>query len=56
MPIKVPVVNIGRGDYNDIVMADPSVSTTHAKLQRRDAIWILTDLGITNGTYVEGER
>jgi pSer/pThr/pTyr-binding forkhead associated (FHA) protein len=27
----------------------------HAKLQRREAIWILTDLGSTNGTYVEGE-
>jgi pSer/pThr/pTyr-binding forkhead associated (FHA) protein len=55
-PIKVPVVNIGRGDYNDIVISDPSVSTMHAKLQRREAVWILTDLGSTNGTYVEGER
>jgi pSer/pThr/pTyr-binding forkhead associated (FHA) protein len=56
LPIKVPVVNIGRGDYNDVVIADPSVSTMHAKLQRRDTIWMLTDLGSTNGTYVEGER
>jgi pSer/pThr/pTyr-binding forkhead associated (FHA) protein len=56
LPIKVPVVNIGRGDYNDIVIGDPSVSTMHAKLQRREAIWILTDLGSTNGTFVEGER
>ena len=56
LPIKVPVVNIGRGDYNDIVIADGSVSTMHAKLQRREAIWILSDLGSTNGTYVEGER
>jgi pSer/pThr/pTyr-binding forkhead associated (FHA) protein len=50
------VVNIGRGDYNDVVIADPSVSTMHAKLQRRDSVWVLTDLGSTNGTYVEGER
>jgi pSer/pThr/pTyr-binding forkhead associated (FHA) protein len=56
LPIKVPVVNIGRGDYNDLVIADPSVSTMHAKLQRREAVWILTDLGSTNGTFVEGER
>jgi pSer/pThr/pTyr-binding forkhead associated (FHA) protein len=55
LPIKVPVVNIGRGDYNDVVISDPSVSTMHAKLQRREAIWILTDLGSTNGTFVEGE-
>jgi pSer/pThr/pTyr-binding forkhead associated (FHA) protein len=56
LPIKVPVVNIGRGDYNDLVIVDPSVSTMHAKLQRREAVWILTDLGSTNGTFVEGER
>ena len=55
-PIKVPVVNIGRGDYNDIVIGDASVSTIHAKLQRRETVWVLTDLGSTNGTYVEGER
>ena len=56
IPIKVPVVNIGRGDYNDILISDPSVSTMHAKLQRREAVWVLTDLGSTNGTFVEGER
>jgi pSer/pThr/pTyr-binding forkhead associated (FHA) protein len=56
LPIKVPIVNIGRGLYNDVVISDASVSTMHAKLQRRDAIWILTDLGSTNGTFVEGER
>ena len=50
------MVNIGRGDYNDVVIGDPSVSTMHAKLQRREAVWILTDLGSTNGTFVEGER
>ncbi|HEX6105061.1 MAG TPA: FHA domain-containing protein [Gemmatimonadales bacterium] len=55
LPVKTPVVNIGRADYNDVVIAEPSVSTTHAKLQRRDDIWVLTDLGSTNGTYVEGE-
>jgi pSer/pThr/pTyr-binding forkhead associated (FHA) protein len=55
MPIRVPVVNIGRADFNDIVLAEPSVSTTHAKLQRRDGLWVVSDLGSTNGTFVEGE-
>jgi pSer/pThr/pTyr-binding forkhead associated (FHA) protein len=56
LPVKVPVVNIGRADFNDVVISDPSVSTSHAKLQRRDDVWVLTDLGSTNGTFVEGER
>lgn len=56
LPVKVPEVNIGRAEFNDIVIADPSVSTSHAKLQRREDIWMLSDLGSTNGTYVEGER
>ena len=56
LPVKVPIVNIGRAEFNDVVIADPSVSTSHAKLQRRDDVWVLTDLGSTNGTFVEGER
>jgi pSer/pThr/pTyr-binding forkhead associated (FHA) protein len=55
MPIRIPVVNVGRADFNDIVLAEPSVSTTHAKLQRREGLWVVSDLGSTNGTYVEGE-
>jgi pSer/pThr/pTyr-binding forkhead associated (FHA) protein len=55
LPITLSVVNVGRADYNDLVIADPSVSTTHAKIQQKDGVWVLTDLGSTNGTYVEGE-
>ena len=55
-PIKVPVINVGRADYNDIVLDDDSVSTIHAKLQRREGIWVLVDLDSTNGTLVDGER
>ena len=54
--IRVPVVNIGRAEYNDIVLPEESVSTQHAKLQRRDGIWVLVDLGSTNGTFVDGEK
>jgi pSer/pThr/pTyr-binding forkhead associated (FHA) protein len=55
-PIKVPIVNVGRAEYNDVVLTDGSVSTMHAKLQRREGIWVLTDLESTNGTMVDGER
>lgn len=53
--IRTPVVNIGRADYNDIVLPDASVSTSHAKLQRREGVWVIVDLGSTNGTNVDGE-
>jgi pSer/pThr/pTyr-binding forkhead associated (FHA) protein len=49
------VVNVGRAEYNDIVLPDDSVSTQHAKLQRREGIWVLVDLESTNGTMVDGE-
>jgi len=54
--VYTPVANIGRADYNDIVLPDPSVSTAHAKLQRREGVWVLVDLDSTNGTFVDGER
>jgi pSer/pThr/pTyr-binding forkhead associated (FHA) protein len=56
LPVKTPVVNLGRADYNDIMLPDPSVSTSHAKLQRREGVWVLVDLDSTNGTFVDGER
>ncbi|MEO8200320.1 MAG: FHA domain-containing protein [Gemmatimonadota bacterium] len=56
LPIRVPIVNIGRAEYNDLVLADDSISTSHAKLQRREGVWTLVDLGSTNGTFVDGEQ
>jgi len=56
LTVRTPVVNIGRADYNDIVLPDESVSTTHAKLQRREGVWVLMDLDSTNGTYVDGDQ
>ncbi len=56
LAVKTPVVNIGRADYNDLVIPDESVSTTHAKLQRREGVWVLVDLDSTNGTFVDGDQ
>jgi pSer/pThr/pTyr-binding forkhead associated (FHA) protein len=56
LPIRVPIVNVGRADYNDIVLPDDSVSTSHAKLQRREGVWVLVDLESTNGSFVDAER
>jgi pSer/pThr/pTyr-binding forkhead associated (FHA) protein len=54
-PILVPIANVGRAEYNDVVLPDPSVSQAHAKLQRRDNVWVVSDLGSTNGTTVDDE-
>src|SRR5213593_1852012 len=56
LQVKTPVANIGRADYNDLVIPDPSVSTSHAKLQRREGVWVLADLESTNGSFVDGEQ
>jgi len=56
LAVKTPIVNIGRADYNDLVIPDESISTSHAKLQRREGIWTLVDLDSTNGCFVDGER
>jgi len=55
-PITSVLVHLGRGAHNDIVLAEESVSDAHAKLQRRDGVWYVTDLDSTNGTYVNGRR
>jgi len=54
--IRVPLAHIGRGQHNDIIVADDSVSDSHAKIQRREAGWFVVDMDSTNGTYVAGER
>jgi pSer/pThr/pTyr-binding forkhead associated (FHA) protein len=47
-------VSIGRATDNDVQFPDQSVSRHHCRLQRTDAIWLIEDLGSTNGTLVDG--
>ncbi|MEP6691312.1 MAG: FHA domain-containing protein [Gemmatimonadaceae bacterium] len=54
--ISAPLAHVGRGEHNDIVIADESISDSHAKFQRRDTGWFVVDMGSTNGTYVAGHR
>ena len=54
--IRDALSNIGRGEQNEVVLAHDSVSTAHARLQRRDDGWYLADSGSTNGTFVSGVR
>jgi hypothetical protein len=49
-------VSLGRGEDNDIVIPHPSVSRAHARLARRDASFVLTDLNSTNGSFVDNRQ
>lgn len=51
-----PVTVIGRGSEADIVISDSGVSRRHLELRITPTGVIATDLGSTNGTYVEGHR
>lgn len=47
---------IGRAAENDLVLADASVSNEHAQVLVEDGSYFLSDLGSTNGTFVNGEQ
>jgi hypothetical protein len=49
-----PVLTIGRRADQDIVLDDPSVSRTHARIHLAGADAAVEDLGSTNGTSVNG--
>ena len=51
-----PVTVIGRGTEADIPVADSGVSRRHLELRITPTGVIATDLGSTNGTFVEGHR
>ncbi len=52
-----PLIHVGRAPENDLVLAHPSVSQRHARLERKgDGSLVVFDLGSTNGTYIDGTR
>jgi diguanylate cyclase (GGDEF)-like protein len=55
-PIDRPQVVVGRAPEADIHIDTPGISRRHARLDTKDGEHVLTDLGSTNGTFVEGQR
>ncbi|ABC81588.1 FHA domain-containing protein [Anaeromyxobacter dehalogenans] len=50
-------LTIGRADQADLPVDDRGASRLHARIARRqDGAWTITDLGSTNGTFVNGVR
>src|SRR5205823_11863712 len=55
IPLESTPLTIGRGLNNDIILEDTRVSRHHAQLRYRARRFFLSDLGSTNGTYVNSE-
>jgi Ca-activated chloride channel family protein len=49
-------VEIGRSQDNDIMIADPAVSSYHCAIVKQDDDYFLHDLNSTNGTFANGGR
>jgi DNA-binding response OmpR family regulator len=50
------VLTIGRGDDNDIVLPDRSISRHHAEIRRAGSAYAVHDLNSKNGVFVNGTR
>jgi hypothetical protein len=56
VPMSGTPMGIGRAPECEVVLKDSRVSRRHARLAARDGVLVLTDLGSTNGTRVNGHR
>jgi hypothetical protein len=54
--LNKPTITIGRAANNDIVIPEQTVSSKHATITIQKGSFFLTDLGSTNGTFVNGSR
>lgn len=49
-------LEIGKAAHNKLVIADPTVSSTHAIVLARDGGYSIVDLGSSNGTFINDQR
>lgn len=56
IPVSGAPIRIGRAPECELVLKDSRVSRRHARLHARNGVLVLTDLGSTNGTRVNGHR
>jgi pSer/pThr/pTyr-binding forkhead associated (FHA) protein len=49
-------VLIGRANDSTLVLEDDYASTRHARISLQDGLWVVEDLGSTNGTYLGSRK
>jgi hypothetical protein len=47
---------IGRASENDLILSDGTVSSRHARLDAQSGVLTVTDVGSSNGTFLNGVR
>lgn len=47
-------LTIGRAEDNDLMLADESVSSRHARIEKRPDGWFIEDIGSANGSQIAG--
>ena len=56
LELNKPVITVGRGNANDLVLNDPSVSRFHAVIKLRDNSIFIADRGSTNGIVLNDKK
>ena len=49
-------VTLGRADDSTLVLTDDYASSRHARLVPSEGVWLVEDLGSTNGTYLNNAK
>jgi pSer/pThr/pTyr-binding forkhead associated (FHA) protein len=55
-PLGRDVFTIGRRGNNTLTLDDERVSSSHTQISREGSLWVLADLGSTNGTVMGGRK
>jgi transcriptional regulator with GAF, ATPase, and Fis domain len=56
VPLRKPIVSIGRREGNDIVLADPTIASTHANLVKSGQTYSVAVLDRGHELYVNGKK
>ena len=56
MPLDMPIISFGRSTNNILAINDHKVSRYHGEISLEEGVYVIRDLGSTNGTIVDGAR